>query len=108
MNLAMKYEEIYPPSYREMEFHAKTKLELSDYKKYELEVLVKLNANLHIQTASTLIDSLLKNETKEILLHSYYLLELAYIDKKMLQEYSPEVICHSIKNIMQPSSDSSL
>ena len=102
MFLAMKYEEIYYPGLKDVCFYLRLKLTLEDYKKYEVDVLLKLNANLNIPTASHLLEEQLKGKSKEAYFHGYYFLEMVYTHKSLVQDYSLDVIVRSIANIMNP------
>lgn len=102
MFLAMKYEEIYYPGLKEVCFYLRLKLTLEDYKKYEVDVLLKLNGNLNIPTASHLLEEQLKGKSKGAHFHGYYFLEMVYTHQSLVQDYSLDVIVKSIANIMNP------
>ena len=103
--LAMKYEEIYPPSLQLLFAIVKNNISAKEYIRYEAEVVIKLDGNLNIPTASRRLQEIFKNSSSEVYNHAYFLLELAYFDPKIIQEYSINVICLSIYLVMLPLKD---
>ena len=61
--LAMKYEEIYPPTLNFIFPFIKSKISREQYIEYEKDVLNKLNANLTVPTASIRMQELLNENS---------------------------------------------
>ena len=75
---------------------------MQTYRKYEMEVLLTIDANLNLITASHLLEEYFKDQPKELYFQAYYFLEIAYISKTLVHEFSIELICKSIVNMLKP------
>ena len=81
---------------------AKIRLTMEIYRKYEMEVLLTIDANLNLKTANNLLEEYFKDSPKELYFQAYYFLEMAYINKSLTHDFSLDLICKSIVNIMKP------
>ena len=96
--LSMKYEEIYPPSLKQLfVFFGKSfTINKLEYCKCQKMLLQLLNGDLNLPTAKTVIDELLKSKEMEVHYYSYYLLELSFTDYGTLSKYTDSQIYQAV------------
>jgi hypothetical protein len=101
----MKYEEIYPPRLAKLLNILKIRgVEMKDYCKYEKAVIQLLKGNLNIVTPKTIMDSYLVNQPEVVHYHAYYLLELGFMEDKVVA-YDFKEMCLGVLFIMTSYGD---
>lgn len=101
--LAMKYEEIYPPSLKQVLEIGCIILDQSAYRRCEVEVFMHLEGNLNVETGAELLERrlLVGNGGKAQRMMGYFLLELALTSPSVLSRFTEQEIVQAIGRLLR-------
>ena len=66
--------------------------------------MLELDSDLQTVTAIDILEKILKEQEEYVYFHAYFMLEIAYRDKKIIGNFSVQEICWAIAFVMRPLS----